>query len=63
MTANVTGRTSELRGFASAVDEGRPAPDNVWFQYKHTNMDVDNGDVYGKSTVKTNNYQLAMMPR
>lgn len=58
MTANVTGRTSELRGFASAVDEGRPAPDNVWFQYKHTNMDVDNGDVYGKSTVKTNNYQL-----
>ena len=25
MTANVTGRTSELRGFASAVDEGRPA--------------------------------------
>lgn len=58
MTANVTGRTSELRGFASAVDEGRPAPDNVWFQYKHTNMDVDNGDVYGKSTVKPNNYQL-----
>lgn len=58
MTANVTGRTSELRGFASAVDEGRPAPDNVWFQYKHTNMDVDNGDVYGKSAVKTNNYQL-----
>lgn len=58
MTANVTGRTSELRGFASAVDEGRPAPDNVWFQYEHTNMDVDNGDVYGKSTVKTNNYQL-----
>ena len=58
MTANVTGRTSELRGFASAVDEGRPAPDNVWFQYKHTNMDVENGDVYGKSTVKTNNYQL-----
>lgn len=58
MTANVTGRTSELRGFASAVDEGRPAPDNVWFQYKHTNMDVDNCDVYGKSTVKTNNYQL-----
>ena len=58
MTANVTGRTSELRGFASAVDEGRPAPDNVWFQYKYTNMDVDNGDVYGKSTVKTNNYQL-----
>ena len=58
MIANVTGRTSELRGFASAVDEGRPAPDNVWFQYKHTNMDVDNGDVYGKSTVKTNNYQL-----
>lgn len=58
MTANVSGRTSELRGFASAVDEGRPAPDNVWFQYKHTNMDVDNGDVYGKSTVKTNNYQL-----
>lgn len=58
MTANVTGRTSELRGFASAVDEGRTAPDNVWFQYKHTNMDVDNGDVYGKSTVKTNNYQL-----
>ena len=58
MTANVTGRPSELRGFASAVDEGRPAPDNVWFQYKHTNMDVDNGDVYGKSTVKTNNYQL-----
>lgn len=58
MTANVTGRTSELRGFASAVDEGRPAPDNVWFQYKHTNMDADNGDVYGKSTVKTNNYQL-----
>lgn len=58
MTANVTGRTSELRGFASAVDEGRPATDNVWFQYKHTNMDVDNGDVYGKSTVKTNNYQL-----
>lgn len=58
MTANVTSRTSELRGFASAVDEGRPAPDNVWFQYKHTNMDVDNGDVYGKSTVKTNNYQL-----
>lgn len=58
MTANVTGRTSELRGFASAVDEGRPAPDNVWFQYKHTNMDVDNGDVYGESTVKTNNYQL-----
>ena len=58
MTANITGRTSELRGFASAVDEGRPAPDNVWFQYKHTNMDVDNGDVYGKSTVKTNNYQL-----
>lgn len=58
MTANVTGRTSELRGFASAVDEGRPAPDNVWFQYKHTNMDVANGDVYGKSTVKTNNYQL-----
>lgn len=58
MTANVTGRTSELRGFASAVDEGRPAPDNVWFQYKHTDMDVDNGDVYGKSTVKTNNYQL-----
>lgn len=58
MTANVTGRTSELRGFVSAVDEGRPAPDNVWIQYKHTNMDVDNGDVYGKSTVKTNNYQL-----
>lgn len=58
MTANVTSRTSELRGFASAVDEGRPAPDNVWFQYKHTDMDVDNGDVYGKSTVKTNNYQL-----
>lgn len=58
MTANVTGRTSELRGFASAVDDGRPAPDNVWFQYKHTDMDVDNGDVYGKSTVKTNNYQL-----
>ena len=58
MTANVTGRTNELRGFASAVDEGRPAPDNVWFQYKHTNMDVDNGNVYGKSTVKTNNYQL-----
>ena len=58
MTANVIGRTSELRGFASAVDEGRPAPDNVWLQYKHTNMDVDNGDVYGKSTVKTNNYQL-----
>lgn len=58
MTANVTGRTSELRGFASAVDEGRPAPDNVWFQYKHTDMDVDNGDIYGKSTVKTNNYQL-----
>ena len=58
MTANVTGRTSELRGFASAVDEGHPAPDNVWFQYKHTDMDVDNGDVYGKSTVKTNNYQL-----
>lgn len=29
MTVNVTGRTSELRGFASAVDEGRPAPDNV----------------------------------
>ena len=58
MTANVTTRTNELRGYAAAVDEGRPAPDNVWFQYKHTNMDVDNGDVYGTSTIKTNNYQL-----
>lgn len=58
MTANVTTRTNELRGYASAIDEGRPAPDNVWFQYKHTNMDVDNGDVYGTSTIKTNNYQL-----
>lgn len=58
MTSNVTTRTTELRGLASAVDEGRPAPDNVWFQYKHTNMDVKNGDVYDKSTVNTNNFQL-----
>lgn len=58
MTANVATRTTELRGLASAVDEGRPAPDNMWFQYKHTNMDVDNGDVYDKSTVNTNNFQL-----
>lgn len=58
MTANVATRTTELRGLASAVDEGRPAPDNMWFQYKHTNMDVDNGDVYAKSTVNTNNFQL-----
>lgn len=58
MTDNVATRTTELRGIAAAVDEGRPAPDNVWFQYKHTNMDVDNGDTYSKSTVNTNNFQL-----
>ncbi len=58
MTNNVVARTSELRTLAAAVDDGRPAPDNLWFQYKHTNMDVDRGSVYSKSTVKTNNYQL-----
>lgn len=58
MTDNVATRTTELRGIAAAVDEGRPAPDNVWFQYKHTNMDVENGDTYSKSTVNTNNFQL-----
>lgn len=58
MTQNVVTRTAEIRGFASAVDEGRPAPEKVWFQYKHTNMDVDGGDVYSKSTINTNNFQL-----
>lgn len=55
---NVVNRTAEIRSFASAVDEGRPEPDNMWFQYKHTQMDVDGGDVYGTSTVNTNNFQL-----
>ncbi|MSU08623.1 autotransporter domain-containing protein [Veillonellaceae bacterium WCA-693-APC-5D-A] len=58
LTNNVVNRTAEIRGFASAVDEGRPAPDKMWFQYKHTNMDVDGGDVYNKSTINTNNFQL-----
>ena len=58
LTNNVVNRTAEIRGFASAVDEGRPAPDKMWFQYKHTNMDVDGGDVYSKSTINTNNFQL-----
>ncbi|MGM9581825.1 MAG: autotransporter outer membrane beta-barrel domain-containing protein [Anaerovibrio sp.] len=58
LTNNVVNRTAEIRGFASAVDEGRPAPDKMWFQYKHTNMDVDGGDVYDKSTINTNNFQL-----
>lgn len=58
MTQNVVTRTAEIRGFASAIDEGRPAPEKVWFQYKHTNMDVDGGDVYSKSTINTNNFQL-----
>lgn len=56
--SSAAGMQAKAAELTSAVDEGRPAPDNVWFQYKHTNMDVDNGDVYGKSTVKTNNYQL-----
>ena len=55
---NVVNRTAEIRSFASAVDEGRTEPDNMWFQYKHTQMDVDGGDVYGTSTVNTNNFQL-----
>ena len=58
LTNNVVNRTAEIRGFASAVDEGRPEPDKMWFQYKHTNIDVDGGDVYSKSTVNTNNFQL-----
>ena len=58
LTNNVVNRTAEIRGFASAVDEGRPAPDKMWFQYKHTNMDVDGGDIYSKSTINTNNFQL-----
>lgn len=58
LTNNVVTRTAEIRGFASAVDEGRPEPDKMWFQYKHTNMDVDGGDVYSKSTINTNNFQL-----
>lgn len=58
LTNNVVNRTAEIRGFASAVDEGRPEPDKMWFQYKHTNMDVDGGDVYSKSTINTNNFQL-----
>ena len=58
LTNNVVTRTAEIRGFASAVDEGRPAPDKMWFQYKHTNMDVDGGDTYSKSTINTNNFQL-----
>lgn len=58
LTNNVVNRTAEIRGFASAVDEGRPEPDKMWFQYKHTQMDVDGGDVYSKSTINTNNFQL-----
>lgn len=58
---NVVNRNAEIRDFeagaAAAVDEGRPAPDRVWFQYKHTNMDVD-GDVYNESNVNTNTFQL-----
>lgn len=56
---NVVNRNAEIRDFAleAAVDDGRPAPDRVWFQYKHTNMDVD-GDVYDESNVNINTFQL-----
>lgn len=59
LTDNVVNRNAEIRDFAAAaaVDDGRPAPDRVWFQYKHTNMDVD-GDVYEESNVNTNTFQL-----
>lgn len=58
LTNNVVNRTAEIRGFASAIDDDRPAPEKMWFQYKHTQMDVTGGDVYSKSVVNTNNFQL-----
>lgn len=58
LTNNVVNRTAEIRGFASAIDDDRPAPEKLWFQYKHTQMDVTGGDVYSKSVVNTNNFQL-----
>lgn len=58
LTNNVVNRTAEIRGFASAIDDDRPAPEKLWFQYKHTQMDVTGGDVYSKSVMNTNNFQL-----
>ena len=56
-TTNVVNRTAELRSFVPSA-ESEEKPDNLWFQYKHSKIDVDNGDTYSKSTVKTNSYQL-----
>lgn len=58
MTNNVTARTNDLRGMAAAIDDGREESENVWVQFKHTDMDVDNGGTYSKSKVNTNNIQL-----
>ena len=58
MTNNVTARNNELRGMAAAIDDGREESENMWVQFKHTDMDVDNGGTYGKSNVNTNNIQL-----
>ena len=57
VTTNVVNRTAELRSFVPSA-ESEEKPDNLWFQYKHSKTDVDSGDVYSKSTVKTNSYQL-----
>ena len=63
LASNVVNRTADLRegmtGLASAVEErSSESPDNLWFQIKHGNMDVDDSDIYGKSKVKYTNYQL-----
>ncbi len=55
MTGNAADRTAQLRETAGDDQE---ALDHVWFQYKRTDTEVGAGDVYEKSKVKTNNYQL-----
>lgn len=56
MSDNVLARTKDLRDGKAPVDQD--GDNHVWFQIKHSDVDVDDSDVYKKSKVKYTNYQL-----
>lgn len=61
IASNITGRTADLRGgaiAAAAPERAAGTPNNLWFQIRHSDQDVDGSDGYADSTVKATTYQI-----
>lgn len=58
-TQSVTDRTSDLRdGAPASAVANKAGEESVWFSVKHSDMDVDDSNDYGKSKVKLTAYTL-----